>query len=48
MTPEQRVGLIRLLQQGEDISPEWARLLCSLLKREEANFRAADGYRSQS
>ena len=27
MTPEQRKELIRLLQQGEQLSPEWARLI---------------------
>jgi hypothetical protein len=27
MTPEQRQELIRLLQQGEELSPEWARIL---------------------
>ena len=34
MTPEQREELIRLLQQGEDISPEWARILFPPEKRE--------------
>lgn len=34
MTPEQRQELIRLLQQGEDISPEWARILFPPEKRE--------------
>lgn len=34
MTPEQRQDLIRLLQQGEDISPEWARILFPPEKRE--------------
>ena len=27
MTDEQRIELIRLLEQGEEISPEWARIL---------------------
>ena len=34
MTDEQRQELIRLLQQGEDIAPEWARLLFPPEKRE--------------
>lgn len=34
MTPEQREELTRLLQQGEDISAEWARLLFPPEKRE--------------
>ncbi|HPY30194.1 MAG TPA: site-specific DNA-methyltransferase [Verrucomicrobiota bacterium] len=34
MTPEQREELIRLLQQGEDLSPEWARILFPPEKRE--------------
>ena len=34
MTPEQRQELIRLLQQGEEISPEWARVLFPPEKRE--------------
>lgn len=34
MTPEQRDELIRLLQQGDDISPEWARILFPPEKRE--------------
>jgi site-specific DNA-methyltransferase (adenine-specific)/adenine-specific DNA-methyltransferase len=34
MTPEQRAELIRRLQQGEDISPEWARILFPPEKRE--------------
>lgn len=34
MTPEQRQELIRLLRQGEDISPEWARILFPPEKRE--------------
>ncbi|HEY5911626.1 MAG TPA: site-specific DNA-methyltransferase [Verrucomicrobiae bacterium] len=34
MTAEQREELIRLLQQGEDISPEWARILFPPEKRE--------------
>ncbi len=34
MTPEQRQELIRLLDQGEDISPEWARILFPPEKRE--------------
>jgi site-specific DNA-methyltransferase (adenine-specific)/adenine-specific DNA-methyltransferase len=34
MTPEQRQELIRLLEQGEDISPEWARFLFPPEKRE--------------
>lgn len=34
MTPEQREELIRLLQQSEDISPEWARILFPPEKRE--------------
>jgi site-specific DNA-methyltransferase (adenine-specific)/adenine-specific DNA-methyltransferase len=34
MTPDQRDELIRLLAQGEDISPEWARILFPPEKRE--------------
>jgi DNA modification methylase len=34
MTPEQRAELIRRLQQGEGISPEWARILFPPEKRE--------------
>jgi site-specific DNA-methyltransferase (adenine-specific)/adenine-specific DNA-methyltransferase len=34
MSPEQREELIRLLQSGEEISPEWARLLFPPEKRE--------------
>ena len=34
MTPEQRREVIRLLQQGEDLSPEWARILFPPEKRE--------------
>lgn len=34
MTPEQIEELIRLLQQGEEISPEWARILFPPEKRE--------------
>jgi hypothetical protein len=34
MTDEQRQELIRLLQQGEDIAPEWARILFAPEKRE--------------
>lgn len=34
MTPEQRDELIRLLKKGEDISPEWARILFPPEKRE--------------
>jgi DNA modification methylase len=34
MTPEQRLELIRLLQQDEEISPEWARVLFPPEKRE--------------
>lgn len=34
MTPEQREELVRRLQQGEDISPEWARILFPPEKRE--------------
>ncbi|MFH1974908.1 MAG: site-specific DNA-methyltransferase [Pseudomonadota bacterium] len=34
MTDEQRIELIRLLEQGEDISPEWARILFPPEKRE--------------
>lgn len=34
MTAEQREELIRLLQQGEDISPEWAPILFPPEKRE--------------
>lgn len=34
MTPEQREELIRLLQPGEDLSPEWARILFPPEKRE--------------
>lgn len=42
MTPEQRQELIRLLEQGEEISPEWARILFPPEKREyELNIAAA-------
>lgn len=34
MTPEQREHLIRRLQQGEEISPDWARVLFPPEKRE--------------
>ena len=34
MTPEQRQELIRLLEKGEEISPEWARILFPPEKRE--------------
>lgn len=34
MTPEQREEAVRLLQQGEDLSPEWARILFPPEKRE--------------
>ena len=34
MTPEQRQELVRLLEQGGDISPEWARILFPPEKRE--------------
>src|SRR5574337_434583 len=34
MTPEQRQELIRLLQAGEELSPEWARVLFPPEKRE--------------
>lgn len=34
MTPEQRLELIRLLEQDEEISPEWARVLFPPEKRE--------------
>ena len=34
MTPEQRQEIIRLLKQGEDLSPEWVRILFPPEKRE--------------
>lgn len=34
MTPEQRQELLRLLEKGEDLSPEWARILFPPEKRE--------------
>lgn len=34
MTPEQREELVRLLQKGEEISPEWARILFPPERRE--------------
>lgn len=34
MNPEQRQEVIRLLQQGEELSPEWARILFPPEKRE--------------
>lgn len=34
MTPEQRAEIVRLLQQGKDLSPEWARILFPPEKRE--------------
>ena len=34
MTNEQRIELIRLLEKGEEISPEWARILFPPEKRE--------------
>ncbi|PWB47565.1 MAG: hypothetical protein C3F12_06285 [Candidatus Methylomirabilota bacterium] len=37
MTPEQRQELIRLLQAGEEISPEWARVLFPPEKRTRHN-----------
>jgi DNA modification methylase len=34
MTPEQRQEILRLLEKGEDLSPEWARILFPPEKRE--------------
>jgi len=34
MTPEQREQIIHLVQKGEDLSPEWARILFPPEKRE--------------
>lgn len=34
MTPDQRQEIIRLVEQGEDLSPEWARILFPPEKRE--------------
>ncbi len=34
MTPEQREEVIRLLQNGDEVSPEWARILFPPEKRE--------------
>lgn len=34
MTPEERQEIIRLLEQGEDVSPEWARILFPPERRE--------------
>lgn len=34
MTEEQRLELVRLLQQGEELSPEWARIIFPPEKRE--------------
>src|SRR3954463_3732226 len=34
MTPEQRQELMRLLSEGSDVAPEWARILFPLEKRE--------------
>jgi site-specific DNA-methyltransferase (adenine-specific)/adenine-specific DNA-methyltransferase len=34
MTPEQRQEIIRLLEQGEELSPEWARILFPPERRE--------------
>lgn len=34
MTPEQREEVVRLLQQGEELSPEWARVIFPPEKRE--------------
>ena len=34
MTPEQREDVVRLLQQGEELSPEWSRILFPPEKRE--------------
>ena len=34
MTPEQREELVRLLQKGEELSPEWSRILFPPEKRE--------------
>src|SRR5437870_1958189 len=34
MTPEQRQEILRLLEQGEELSPEWARILFPPEKRE--------------
>src|SRR5437870_6837299 len=34
MTPEQRQEILRLLEQGEELSPEWAHILFPPEKRE--------------
>jgi len=34
MTPEQRDELVRILQSGDELSPEWARILFPPEKRE--------------
>ena len=34
MTPEQRQEIVRLLEQGEELSPEWARIIFPPEKRE--------------
>ncbi len=34
MTPEQRQELLRIIEKGEEISPEWARILFPPEKRE--------------
>jgi site-specific DNA-methyltransferase (adenine-specific) len=34
MTPEQRQRLIEILAAGEDVSPEWSRILFQPEKRE--------------
>ena len=34
MTPEQRAQIVSLLQKGQDLSPEWARILFPPEKRE--------------
>lgn len=35
MTPEQREELVRSLKKGEELSPEWSRILFPPEKREE-------------
>jgi hypothetical protein len=50
MTPEQRQEVVRLLQQGEELSPEWARILFPPEKRATdtgllADLAAAAGVR---
>lgn len=41
MIPEQRQELIRLLEKGEELAPEWARILFPPEKRKRDRFQAS-------